>query len=57
MTNPRMANLEAQKAAAKEAYKKAKEKCRKYMNTENWTKYYNEMCEARRTCRLLGVII
>ena len=52
-----MATLEAKKAAAKAAYKEAKEKCDRHLNTENWIKYYKELCEARRTCRLLGVII
>lgn len=55
--SPAMAALEAQKAAAKAEYKEAAEKCRKYLNTENWTKYYNDLCKAKRTCRLLGVII
>lgn len=55
--SPAMAALEAQKAAAKAEYKEAAEKCRKHLNTENWTKYYNDLCKAKRTCRLLGVII
>ena len=49
--------LEEKKTAAKVAYKEAKEKCRKHLNSENWITYYNELCEAKRICRLLGVII
>lgn len=49
--------LEEKKTAAKAAYKKAKEKCRKHLNSESWITYYNELCEAKRLCRLLGVII
>ena len=49
--------LEEKKTAAKAAYKEAKEKYRKHLNSENWITYYNELCETRRLCRLLGVII